>query len=174
MTRLLLMASVLLLLGGPARAQEDGGDIEAGFHLGKFYATASMLATDLLVLTSLAEELDVASITQENYDSGVITDDDLQQANLVLAYAIWRVQFMLAPACEAGLEDDAFSHPVMAEFEDPTQTILIEVLRLSEEFYETADYEYLARFSENLAEGEYAEQLFSLAEQAWDQAGIPD
>jgi len=172
MSRILLLALALGLFLAPARAQDD--DLAAGFHLGKFYSTASIIAVDLILLGELVSQLDLENITQENYDAGEITDEDLNNANMVLAYAVWRMQFLIMPACEAGLAADSFSHPVMADFKEPTQAILTELQRLGQELQDNPDWEYLVAVTDAISEGEYAEDLFTLAELARAAAGVEE
>ena len=128
MLRTLFAIALMLMLASPAIAQDDD-DLLAGFKLGKFHATAKLLAADLIYIDALTNEMNIAEITDENYQSGVITDDDILNAQLVLAYSIWRIQFIVQPACESGLEDDSFDHLALEEFREPTQAILTELLR---------------------------------------------
>jgi hypothetical protein len=172
MSRILLLALALVLFIAPARAQDD--DLAAGFHLGKFYTTASLIATDLLLLGELVNQLGLENITQENYDAGDITDEDLNNANMVLAYAVWRLQFLIMPASEAGLDADSFSHPVMADFKEPTQAILTEIQRLGQEYLDSPEWEDLVAMTDSISEGEYVEDLYALAEQARDAAGVEE
>ena len=127
MLRLLIAVMLALVLSAPALAQETSDDLLSGFKLGKFYVTVNLLAADLLYIDALVNELGVAEITDENYNAGVIDDEDVFSAQMAVAYTSWRAQFMLLPACEAGLESDAFSHPAVAGFKDRTQAIITEV-----------------------------------------------
>jgi len=170
MQRILIAVALLLLLAAPARAQE-GDELLAGFKLGKFHATAKLLAADLIYLDALVSELNLAEITDENYSSGVIDDEDIFNAQLGLAYAIWRVQFMILPACESGLADDSFTHPALEEFKEPTQDILAELQRLSNEMLEGSDFSYLVGFTAAVAEGGFAENLMTMAAEAALLAG---
>jgi hypothetical protein len=170
MQRVLIAAALLFVLAAPAHAQE-GDDMLAGFKLGKFHATAKLLAADLIYLDALVTELHLADITDENYSSGVITDDDVFNAQLGLAYAIWRIQFMILPACESGLADDSFTHPALEQFKEPTQDILRELERLSNELMEGSDFSNLVDFTTTVSEGGFAEDLMTMAAEAAELAG---
>lgn len=172
MSRILLPALALLLFAMPANAQDD--ELSAGYHLGKFYATASIIASDIVLLGELVSQLNLEDITQENYDAGLVTDEDVDSANMVLAYAIWRMQFLIMPASEAGLDADSFSHAAMADFKEPTRAILTELHRLGQELLDNPDWEYLVAITDAISEGEYAEDLFGLAELARTSAGVED
>jgi hypothetical protein len=170
MQRILIAAVLLLALAAPAHAQ-DGDDLLAGFKLGKFHATAKLLAADLIYLDALVSELSLAEITDENYNSGAIDDEDIFNAQLGLAYAIWRVQFMILPACESGLADDSFTHPALAEFKEPTQDILAELQRLSNEMLEGSDFSYLVGFTTAVTDSGITEDLLTMAAEAAELAG---
>jgi hypothetical protein len=170
MLRTLFAIALMLMLASPAIAQDDD-DLLAGFKLGKFHATAKLLAADLIYIDALTNEMNIAEITDENYQSGVITDDDILNAQLVLAYSIWRIQFIIQPACESGLEDDSFDHLALEEFREPTQAILTELLRLSDEMLDGSDFSYLVGFTDAIAEGGYVEDLILMAEEAALMAG---
>jgi len=165
-----------LVLSAPALAQEASEDLLSGFKLGKFHTTTTLLAADLVYIDALVNELRIAEVTDENYNAGVIDDEDVFSAQMGLAYTIWRAQFMLLPACEAGLEDDAFSHPAVAGFKERTQAIITEVQRLTLEFAESEgdDFSYLLGYNDALNEGGFAESLFELAEEARLIAGEED
>ena len=171
MRKLLSVLFCLVLLSLPALAQDDGSDLMAGYRLGKFHATASMLAHDLTMVLALVDETGLADITSENYAEGVIGDEDLETANLVLAYGIWRCQFMILPVCEGGLDSESFDHPAMAEFRDPTFDILSGVKADAEAFMEIVDYEGLVAFCDAVRDGQYVEDLLLLAEMAATNAG---
>jgi hypothetical protein len=168
MRRLLTAVVLALVLSTPALAQEASDDLLSGYKLGKFHATANLLAADLIYIDALVSELGIAEITDENYNAGAIDDEDVFSAQMGLAYTIWRAQFMLLPACEAGLEEDAFSHPALADFKDRAQAIIAEIQRLTVEFVEAEgdDFSDLLGYNDALNEGGFAESLFELAEEA--------
>lgn len=170
MQRILIAAFLLLFLAAPARAQDDD-DLLAGFKLGKFHSIAKLLAADLVYLDALVAELNLAEITDENYTSGQIGDEDIFNAQLGLAYAIWRIQFMIQPVCETGLESDSFDHPALADYKEPTQEILRELQRLSNELLDGSDFTNLVAFTDAVSEGEFVDRLMSMAEEAALQAG---
>lgn len=168
MQRFLIAMVLLGALSAPALAQETGDDLLSGYKLGKFHATATLLAADLVYIDALVQELGIAEINDENYASGLISDEDVFSAQMGLAYTIWRAQFMLLPACEAGLEADAFSHPALAGFKDRAQAIITEVQRLTVEFVEAEgdDFSYLLGYNDALNEGGFVDSLIELAEEA--------
>jgi hypothetical protein len=170
MQRLLIAALLLLVFAAPARAQEND-DLLAGFKLGKFNAVTKLLAADLNYLDALVNELKIAEITDENYDNGQITEDDVFSAQLGLAYAIWRIQFMIQPLCESGLQDDSFEHPVLQEFKDPTQEIFRDLQGLCNDMLEGSNFSDLATFTGAVAEGQYVDKLMTMASQAAAKAG---
>jgi hypothetical protein len=172
MSRILLLVLALLLFAMPTNAQDD--ELSAGYRLGKFYVTASIIASDIVLIGEMVDQLNLEDITQENYDVGLVTDEDINSANMALAYTIWRMQYLIMPASEAGLAADSFSHPVMADFKEPTQAILTELQRLGQELLDNPDWEYLVAITDAISEGEYAEDLFGLAEQAREAAGVEE
>lgn len=165
MQRLLIAVMLALVLGAPALGQDASDDLLSGYKLGKFYATASMLAADLDFIDELVSQLGIAEITDENYNAGVIDDEDVYRMYMVLTYASWRAEHMLLPICEAGLAADSFSHPALADFKDRTQAIFTDVRRLAQEFLEAEgdDSANLLRYNDALSEGGFAGSLFELA-----------
>lgn len=171
MHRLTIIGLVLLLLTLPAVAQDDADAMLAGYRLGKFQATTSMLAHELTMLSALVDQTGIAGLTNESYAAGLITDDDLATGNMVLAYSIWRCQFMILPVCDGGLSSESFQHPALEEFKQPTMEILGELKVLADDFVENGDYVELAVFTEAIAAGEYVEDLLLLSGQAAVNAG---
>lgn len=170
MRRILFAILLMLVLVAPAAAQ-NGDDLLAGFKLGKFHTTATLLAAELIYIDALATELNLAEITDENYESGAINDDDILNAQLGLAYVIWRVQFMIQPICESGLESDSFDHPALEEFREPTQDILLELQLLSDELIDVSDFSVVVDFTEIVADSAIIDDLILMAEEAALLAG---
>jgi len=161
----------VILMSFPALAQEDLGDLTTGYRLGKFHATASMLAHELTMIVALVEETGLADISEGYYTEGEIDDADLETANMVLAYSIWRCQFMVLPVCDGGLSSESFDHPALDAYKDPTMEILTGVKVSAEEFMEVVDLDALLYFSAEVQEGAYIEDLLLLAEMAASDAG---
>lgn len=170
MQRILFALLLTLVLAAPAAAQNDD-DLLAGFKLGKFHTTTKLLAAELIYIDALATELNLAAITDDNYASGEITDDDIFNAQLGLAYTIWRVQFMIQPICESGLESDSFEHPALEEFREPTQALLTELQQLCDDVVNSSDFSVVVDFTEAVADGGMIDDLIMMAEEAALLAG---
>lgn len=174
---LLLAALVLTLTAGAAFAQDGEAaetDLEAGFRLGKFYMSTNMLASDLEIIQVLNETFELEQITDENYEAGVITDDDLAGAQMYLGYALWRLQFLVLPVCEAGLDDESFSEGSIAPFKDETQALLSDLAADVNEFLAVGDFATLDRFVEATLEAGYVSALADLSARAQAAAGVEE
>lgn len=171
MPRLIIACVACVLFALPAQAQEPGTELLAGYRLGKFQVTSSMLAHELTMLVALVEETGIVNVTDENYAAGLVNDEDITTANMALAYGIWRCQFLILPVCDGGLSSDSFQHPVMVDFKEPTMEILAELKVLSEDFVEDADYAKLAAFTAAIVAGDYIDDLLLLSDQAAVAAG---
>jgi len=168
---------VLCCTTGAAYAQgaETGeSDFAAGFRLGKFYVSANMLATELEIMQSLGDAFQPAMITDENYDAGLITDDDITGAQMFLGYALWRVQFLILPVCQAGLDEESFVEESLTPFKDDTQAVLNDLLADVNTFLDGSDFVALAAFVDNTKEADYANRLYDLADSAQAAAGVED
>ncbi|MBN2081466.1 hypothetical protein JW859_04570 [bacterium] len=170
MKRLLVILVAVLLLATPAQAQSDD-DMLAGFKLGKFHVIATLLAADLVYIDSLATELKIDQISDENYAAGIITDEDIFNAQIFIAYVIWRNQFMIQPACETGLDAGSFDHAALAEYKEPMQAILTDLMALSTDFLNGSDLDALNAFVAGIRTGNYAEDMFAMADEAAVAAG---
>jgi len=173
MKRALVILVAVLLLATPAQAQTDD-DLLAGFKLGKFNVIATLLAADLVYIDSLATELEIDQISDENYTEGIIDDEDILNAQIFLAYVIWRNQFMIQPACQSGLDGDSFEHYALEEFKEPMQAILTDLEALSTEFLNGSDLDALKAFIMGIRDGNYAEDMFLMADEAALLAGDTD
>jgi hypothetical protein len=175
MRNLATMLIVLLIcLAGPAAAQDGESDLEAGFRLGKMYMSANMLASEVEIIQILNETFDVARVTDEAYEAGEVTDDDVAGAQIYLSYAIWRLQFLVLPVCEAGLEPDAFDEPSIMPYKENAQALMGELLADVDTFMESDGFGALADFVDATREADYAGRLYELADHAQAAAGVED
>lgn len=173
MRKLLLPLLAAALLCSPAFAQSE--DMEKGFNLGEMSTLANILGMELDILAELAIPLD--DITDENYDAGVIDDDDLLEAQLVLAYVMWRSQFFLVPACEAGLDDGSFEGAGLDVYKEDTQAVLNDTLAALYAFDEAGSDEAFtaaALLAQDIRDLDLANRFYELAEDATADADMDE
>ena len=170
----MLLVLLLCCLAGQAFAQDAENDVQAGFRLGKLYMSANMLASELEIIQILDESFQLEQITDENYDAGVITDDDITGAQMMLGYSLWRLQFMVLPVCEAGLDEDSFVEPSIAPFKDEVQVLLMELADDVYAFLEGSDFIALSEFVDVTLDADYTARLTDLATRAQATAGVED
>jgi hypothetical protein len=171
--RKLLVVVVLMLLAVPAFAQTAGTDLEKGYNLGEMGTLCNLVALELSTIQELAAPL--ADISDENYNSGTVTDDDVFEAQLVLAYVMWRCQFMLQPVCGAGLGDEAFTDPGLAEFKTEGQAVLGDVVTLVDAFLAAEDdaaFAAAGEFAAAIGERDLVARLYGLSDKALATAGL--
>ena len=173
--RKLLAVAIVLMLAVPAfaQAQEEAPDLAKGYNLGEMGTLANLVALELMYIQELAAPL--SGITDENYDAGVVTDDDIFEGQLVLAYVMWRCQFMLQPVCNAGLGEDSFTDPGMAEFKAEGQAVLGDVVALVDTFLDAEDADAFAAagvFAAAIGEQDLVNRLYSLSDGALAAAGL--
>lgn len=171
-----LVAILIICLFSQAVAQDSAeNDLEGGFRLGKFYVTATMLASEIEIIQAFADAFEMSLITDDNYDDGVITDDDITGAQMVLAYTLWRMQFLVIPVCEAGLDEESFTEPSIEPLREETQLLLAELLAEANACVLIEDFAGVAEFADVTREAGYTTWLMDLAAQAEALAGIePD
>ncbi len=174
--RKLFVVAVLMLLAVPAFAQtEEPTDLAKGYNLGEMGTLANLVALELGTIQDLAAPL--ADITDENYDSGSITDDNIFKGQLVLAYVMWRCQFMLQPVCSAGLGEEAFTDPGLADFKEEGQAVLGDVVSLVEAFLAAEDADAFAaagEFAAEITDKDLVNRLYALSDKALTAAGLAE
>jgi len=159
---------LFFLLLSPAFASQD--DVDAGFEMGKYYVSANMLALDLGIISSFSDEFRMAEITDENYDAGVINDEDLEGAKLALAYTLWRLQLSVIPMCEGGLEPGVLEDEYFGELVEPTRLVLSDLLAASNACLAGSDFLAVAQFTDTVYEYGFIADLQWLSDQAEDLA----
>ena len=174
MRRLLIVFLLLAsAVSAPMAARAQAGDLETGFYLGRYSATALSVAYELVYLESLIDEVKPEAITDEAINSDTT---DAQMAQHALVYTVWRVQFFLDPMIEDANSSDSFAHPALAPMREPTVAALNGVKAARDAFMdaETTDLTALAKFNQALKDGGYVNKLMELAAQAADAAGVSD
>jgi hypothetical protein len=171
---LAVLAVVLVMFTTVPRADESNEAMLAGYALGKYRSAAVMLAGELYFIQGLCDEVQMNQITDENYELGLINDEDIETASLVLAYAIWRIQFVIEPAVTSVLDEDALDDPVLEPLVVETVAVCEYIRAATDGFMEVSDFEALAFYAAALEEGECALDLMSLAELAADMAGVEE
>ena len=158
---LVLFASLI-----PQLAFSANEDLEAGFKLGKFYVSTQLLAMELEIIQAFSEEFQMAQITDENYEAETITDDDIDAAKLCLAYTLWRLQFLVIPLCEEGLDGDALDSEYLGDLREQTQPLLESLLVDSNICLISEDFVAVAEYANAIAENGYVTALAELAQAA--------
>ena len=165
---------VLVMFSTAPRADESNEAMLAGYSLGKYRSAAAMLAGELYFIQGLCDEVQMDQITDENYELGLINDEDIETASLVLAYTIWRVQFVIEPAITSVLDENAVDDPVLEPLVEDTVAICEYLRAATDAFMEVSDFQALALYAAALEEGECALDLMGLAELATDLAGAEE
>jgi hypothetical protein len=173
MRKLLVVVIALVLSAAPALAQDKAApDLEKGYNLGEMATLANLVALELSTIQDLAAPL--GSITDDKYNSGEISDDDVFEAQLVLAYVMWRCQFMLQPVCGAGIDKDAFTDPGLPEFKAEGQAVLGDVMSLVDAFLaadDSAAFAAAGAFANGITEHDLINRLYKLSDEALAAAG---
>lgn len=162
---LVLIASLL-----PELAVSAPSDLEAGFKLGKFYVSTQLLAMELEIIQAFSEQFRMAEMTDENYEAGLINDDDIEAASLCLAYTRWRLQYLVIPLCEEGLDGDALDSEYLGDLAGKTQPLLGSLLVDSNLCLSSEDFIAVADLADAIEAAGYIQTLLDLATTAEEMA----
>lgn len=163
-TKLALLVVTVSLL--PQLAFSAPEDLEAGFKLGKFYVSTQLLAMELEIIQAFSEQFRMPEMTDENYQVDVITDDDIDAASLCLAYTRWRLQYLVIPLCEEGLDGDALDSEYLGDLREQTQLLLENLLVDSNICLGSEGFTAVADLADAIEAAGYIQTLLELAKEA--------
>ena len=163
-TKLALLVLLTSLL--PQLAVSAPQDLEAGFKLGKFYVSTQLLAMELEIIQTFSQEFRMAEMTDENYQAEIITDDDIDAASLCLAYTLWRLQFLVIPLCEEGLDGDTLDSEYLGDLRGQITPLLESLQADSSLCLEGEDFIAVAHYAAAIEAGGYTQALLDLAQEA--------
>jgi len=160
MYRIAIAAACLLLFAAPALADDVADAKLAGYKLGKLFVNCQLLAMELQTVYELDQVLAGTEFPGEDEREATVL--------FVMQYLSARLESTVLPVCDAGLDPDAFSHPVLAEVRAPLQQVLGDVITAGEAFLADKDEAALSAFAQEVAAAGWVDLLVEKAE--WAQA----